>query len=216
MGSFEQDGMPLQRSSLAAYLSLTDGVPVWSRRLVMLAASVAVAPWAPATLAAGGAVLWTCEDEALLRESSQAGLIDFQVTTLSEALRILKNEIRKGLPVSVGVLDAERTVWAEAAERGVQPQALLGAVGEEPAATVLLQRGATRLQSRTGMALQHSEAANWRDRRAGDAALLAMAERLSEPERAVALRWLRSAPQLFPRDRFRCYAKSWAASKDDR
>lgn len=206
----------LQLRTLVALLALAEMEPDWSRRLVMLAASDEAAPFALAVSAAGGAVLWTSAEERALRESSQAGVIDFQVTSLSEALRVLKNEIRKGVPVSVGVLDSAGSVWDEAVERGVQPHALLERPEHGAAAHVLLQRGAVRLPVYSAFPVKDQFAGNWRERRAGDAALLAAAEQLSEPERAVATRWLRSAPRLFPRDTFRCYAAAWDASKDSR
>jgi urocanate hydratase len=49
------------------------------------------------------------------------GICDFMVNSLDEALRILKNEIRKKQPVAVALVgDPERMV-AEMLERGVQP-----------------------------------------------------------------------------------------------
>ncbi len=140
---------------------------------------------------------------------------------LSEALRILKNEIRKGLPVSVGVLDFDNTVWDEAVRRGVQPYALLAGKREGAAAEVLVERGAERIGERPlkwaapGQLVEH-RAESWRERRAGDEGLLADFERFAGPERAVAARWLRAAPRLFPRDTSRWHAAAWNASKVDR
>ncbi|WP_419806996.1 hypothetical protein [Terriglobus sp.] len=214
--SGEQDGGSPQRRALAAYLAMAKETPDWSRRLVMLAAAKDAIPFALAGVVAGAAVLWTCAEQGLLRESSVAGWIDFQVTTLSEAVRILKNELRKGLPVSVGVLDARGRVWPEAVERGLQPQALLAGEAEQEAARILLARGAERLQMGPSVRLDAHVGETWRARKAADEALLASAQRLAGPERAVAMRWLRSVPRLFPRDTTRWYAAAWAASKDDR
>ena len=132
----------LQRRSLAAFLALIQRHSTWSRRLIMLSAGDEAEAFAMGGLAVGAAVLWVCPNEAALRESGQQGLTDFQVNTLSEALRILKNEIRKGLPVSVAVLDAARSTWAEAVSRAVQPEAVLAYGDDSDQAALLLQRGA--------------------------------------------------------------------------
>ena len=214
--SLEKSGEGLQRRSLAAFLWMMRRRAEWARRLVMLSAADEATAVAMAMLAAGGAVLWTCPDEATLRASGLDGLSDFQVTTLSEALRILKNEIRKGLPVSVAVLDAERTVWAEAVTRGVQPDALLADGPDGDAAGVLVERGAERLPVPETAGIAEHVAGNWRERRDGDAALMEGVRELPGPERAIAERWLRAAPRLFPRATVRCYVEGWAASKENR
>ena len=206
----------LQRRALLAYLSLTERAGSWAGRLVLLAASDEAAPFALGALAAGGAVLWTCPDQPTLRASGRAGIVDFEVTTLSEALRILKNEIRKGLPVSVGVLDAERTIWDEAVRRGVQPQALLAGARDAVAAEMLSGRGADWLQTRAVAQIEEHRAETWRERRSEDEFLLAEIERLAGPEQAVARRWMRAAPRLFPRETSRWYAAVWTASKAER
>lgn len=216
METFGQNGESLQRRTLAAFLALTEATRDWTRRLVMLEASGEAAPFALAVVVAGGAVLWTCADEALLRESGLAGLTDFQVTTLSEALRVLKNELRKGLPVSVGVLDAGHGVWREAVKRGLQPDAVFAGLQNADAAAMLRERGAGRLEMVSGAGLQEHRAATWRERKAADDEMLARFGKIGEPERAVAAQWIRSAARLFPRDTFRCYATAWDASKDGR
>lgn len=81
---------------------------------------------------AGAASLSATADAAGQRLAIREGVIDFLVTSLDEALRILKNEIRKRNPVAVGVGLAPEQVTAEMRERGVQPDLLRpGAVAEE-------------------------------------------------------------------------------------
>src|SRR5512140_2673187 len=52
---------------------------------------------------AGGATLAASAQPAALRQALREGVIDFLVNSLDEALRILKNEVRKREPVAVAV-----------------------------------------------------------------------------------------------------------------
>ena len=81
-----------------------------------------------------------------LREGLRSGLIDFIVANLDEALRILKNEIRRARPISVGLsADPEPTI-AEMIDRGLQPD-LLSAVLQHHA-IIFVERGAIALPER--------------------------------------------------------------------
>lgn len=73
---------------------------------------------------AGAASLAASADAAALRRAMHEGAIDFVVTSLDEALRILKNEIRKQRPVAVGVSLGAEVVVREMVDRGVQPDLL--------------------------------------------------------------------------------------------
>jgi len=73
---------------------------------------------------AGAASLSATADPTALRHANRDGVADFLVTTLDEALRVLKNEIRKRQTVSVGVSIAPATIEAEMRERGVLPDLL--------------------------------------------------------------------------------------------
>ncbi len=222
MNALESVSTGLQLRALQIYLVLADERKDWSRRLVLLAASEDSSPVALAAKAIGAAVLLIAKESADLREANQAGVTDFSVNSLSEAVRILKNEIRKGLPISVGLLDAQRIVWNEIVERGLQPDALLaGAEVSKSAVTVLMERGAKDIdwgvctEENTLDTIQTDSAKNWRDRIAKDAALRIGFEQLAQPQREPAVRWLQAAPRLFPRDLHRCYANAWAASNED-
>lgn len=97
-----------------------------------------------ATLIAGGiagaAVLGVDADREPLKQMLRYGLTDFVVNDLDEALRILKNEVRKKRAVSV-CLGAELAACvAEMIERGVQPDLLAGRAAE--GTDVLRSRGA--------------------------------------------------------------------------
>ncbi len=78
----------------------------------------------PLTLAAGiaGAASLTIETSTdAIRAAVREGAVDFAVNTLDEALRILKNEIRKQQAASVLLEGDVSQVLAEAADRGAQP-----------------------------------------------------------------------------------------------
>jgi urocanate hydratase len=71
---------------------------------------------------AGAACLSIEDDLTALKEASRSGSCDFIVNTLDEALRAMKNEVRKHLPLSVGLQGNPTAVLQELLERGVSPQ----------------------------------------------------------------------------------------------
>lgn len=77
--------------------------------------------WAIATIIAGGAFLGMEPDPQWLKAGVRNASCNFMVNTLDEALRVLKNEVRKGKPVSVGLLGPVAETLAAMVERGVQP-----------------------------------------------------------------------------------------------
>src|ERR1700733_9142814 len=72
------------------------------------------------------------------------GICDFMVNSLDEALRILKNEIRKKQPVAVALVGDPERVVAEMLERGVQPD-LIACDGLR--SQMFLERGARALSA---------------------------------------------------------------------
>jgi len=89
---------------------------------------------------AGAASLAASAEPSVLRQAMRQGAIDFVVTSLDEALRILKNEIRKKQPIAVGVSIAPELIVREMQERGVQPDLLALDLPE------FLARGAHRIE----------------------------------------------------------------------
>lgn len=81
-------------------------------------------PMIAAANIAGAATLAASPHLPALRQAQRDGLVDFQVNSLDEALRILKNEIRRGQPVAVAVSRAPDAVQTEMIERGVLPDIL--------------------------------------------------------------------------------------------
>ena len=73
---------------------------------------------------AGAASLAASADAAGRKQALRDGVVDFLVTSLDEALRILKNEIRKRETVAVCVALEPETVEQEMLERGVAPDLL--------------------------------------------------------------------------------------------
>ena len=92
---------------------------------------------------AGAASLWVDSDAEILRAAMRAGLCDFVVGTLDEALRILKNEVRQKRAVSVGLQADPASCLRECIDRGFQPDLLMGL----PASLqqIMVERGAVRL-----------------------------------------------------------------------
>jgi hypothetical protein len=85
---------------------------------------------------AGAASLGIDPDADFAKQALRAGVCDFLVNTLDEALRILKNEIRSRRPVSVVLSREVNAALAQIVERGVQPDMLASPI------RVLTERGA--------------------------------------------------------------------------
>jgi urocanate hydratase len=159
---------------------------------------------------AGAACLVVDSRAEVCRATLRAGACDFVVNSVDEALRILKNEIRKRRPVSVAVAMAETVALAELAERGVAPELfvetgvalnpvggrfaefgarIVGAGGLDPATLV---DGYARSR---GLALREFRFGNAAELQEFDRRLAAMPE--ADPRR----RWASLAPGFFYRDR---------------
>ncbi|MCU1321513.1 MAG: Urocanase [Acidobacteriaceae bacterium] len=93
---------------------------------------------------AGAVCLAIEEDAATARAALRSGACDFVVNTLDEALRAMKNEIRKHLPLSVGLQGNRAQILAELLERGVAPQLVsdfLADPADAPAIQTLRSQG---------------------------------------------------------------------------
>ena len=73
---------------------------------------------------AGAAFLGIDVDAERIKKRLKTGYCDFMVTTLDEALRVLKNAVRKKENVSVGLVGNCADIIPELAERGVVPDIL--------------------------------------------------------------------------------------------
>lgn len=79
---------------------------------------------------AGAASLGVDPDRERLKAALRSGACDFVVNNLDEAVRILKNEIRKKQPVAVGLVGAVGECVAAMLERGLQPDLVAASVGD--------------------------------------------------------------------------------------
>ena len=96
---------------------------------------------------AGCATLAVAEDPMVQRAAMRDGVVDFVVTSLDEALRIFKNEIRKRTPVAVCVGAAPGDVEREMVERGVLPDLVFAGVAGEDRKTLPFGSGAREIRS---------------------------------------------------------------------
>jgi hypothetical protein len=94
---------------------------------------------------AGAASLAATAEPAAQKQAIRDGVADFLVTSLDEALRILKNEIRKRETVAVCVACAPGEVEHEMLQRGVLPDLLRPGVASKDC-TKFLSQGAQQIQ----------------------------------------------------------------------
>jgi urocanate hydratase len=147
----------------------------------------------------GAASLAATADQAAQRQAIRDGVADFLVTSLSEALRILKNQIRKRETVAVCIASAPETVEQEMLERGVLPD-LLRPANEFPAHSPFVSQGARQL-SPPAMG-KDSILLTWRVASAPALwlpKLDAIATDCLQPAAWSARRWLRLSPRYLGR-----------------
>jgi hypothetical protein len=129
-------GVELQRQTLRLYGELAARRESWAGQLVFAYGAKASATGLPAAVSiAGGTSLLLDSDTAAVKSAFRHGGVDFVVNTLDEALRVLKNEIRKHRPLSVALEGAAEPALAEMRERGVLPD-LQVSIGEVDGASV--------------------------------------------------------------------------------
>lgn len=149
---------------------------------------------------AGAASLAASADAASLRKAMREGVIDFVVNSLDEALRILKNEIRKKQPVAVGVSIAPQAIEREMLDRGVQPDLLSAHMQPTPERNAFLAHGPRSIKQQlalpTGAQFQFFPIPpDWKQPAAAFDALLLDC---FPPEDALNRRWVRLAPRYLP------------------
>lgn len=171
-----------------------------------------------ACIGCGGAMLLLAHEKAEGRQAAQSGAVDFVVDTMSEALRILKNEVRQHRSIAVALVGVVEAHAAAMEERGVQPQFVEAVLQDCAPWQVLVQRGAVpvvcekvRQHGLTGAALEQLSlqvdvTLGLAGRRAVDEKLAGEASvARAGPARSAAQQWMRLAPRLFPRDRERVF-----------
>lgn len=199
-----------QASALRLFTALRLLRASWAGALLVgIGLDAAGCELALAAQAAGAAALLLEGDTEILREAQRRGCCNFHVTTLDEALRTLKNEVRQGRAIAVALRGDPAGWLAEMVERGVLPQAVVAAramYADETADVARLAEWGSRVVSYAdllavvqremdGWEMVEDLAASMTERRKRDASLLDGEDLLDT--NAV---WLRCAPSLFPRD----------------
>lgn len=148
---------------------------------------------------AGAATLVASADLAAQKQAIRDAIADFLVTSLDEALRILKNQLRKREAVSVCVAMAPAAMEREMNERGVRPDLLRRDVSIAPLHEALvLQEGEcdeTDLLSVPALIIWRVDSTRHKDL----AALDAIALECLDANDWLARRWLRLAPRYLGR-----------------
>jgi len=149
---------------------------------------------------AGTASLTASADAALLRKAMREGAIDFVVNSLDEALRILKNEIRKKQPVVVGVSVAPEAIEREMLERGAQPDLLSAHQQPTPELNAFLAHGARCIMQQLALPTDAQFQffpipPDWKQPASAFDALLLDC---FAPGDALNRRWVRLAPRYLP------------------
>jgi len=151
---------------------------------------------------AGAASLCVEEDGVLLREGLRHGFCDFVVNSLDEALRILKNEVRRARPVSVGVTRAPSLCMEEMLDRGLQPD-LVSPGASVNEARLFFDRGAIRIleqpSHRSGTFLLLWTATEPAKTLPRLAMLAGEALDPAHPDTPARLRWLQTGPRYLGR-----------------
>ena len=109
----------------------------------------------------GGAFLGIDADSARIKRREKAGFCEVMVNNIDEALRILKNAVRKREPASVGLIGNAAEVLPELAQRGVLPDLLTDQTPVDDLSGGYIPRGITLAD---GQEIQQSEPNAYRER----------------------------------------------------
>ena len=149
---------------------------------------------------AGAASLAATADVAAQKQAIREGVADFLVNSLGEALRILKNEVRKREAVAVCVAAAPDVVEQEMLERGVSPDLLPPRVDAAAMPAFLPLPRRIELAPNPGIVVTYRAAsapAQWLPKL--DAIALDCLTTSGDRQAAAARRWLRLAPRYLGR-----------------
>jgi urocanate hydratase len=148
---------------------------------------------------AGAAVMTATADQNTQKQAVRDGVVDFLVTSLDEALRILKNEIRKRATVAVCIGGSPAVVEREMQARGVLPDLVFAGWPGHLRDVAEFGLGSRRVQLATAEATDEyvcwqveEAAAKWMPKL--DSIALNCVSR-----NTWAARWLRLAPRYFGR-----------------
>ena len=148
---------------------------------------------------AGAATLVASADLAAQKQAIRDAIADFLVTSLDEALRILKNQLRKRETVSVCVVMSPAAMEREMNERGVEPDLLRRDIPIAPLQEALVHHEGdhdeTDLTGIPALVIWRVDSAH----RKGFAVLDAIALECLDAEDWRARRWLRLVPRYLGR-----------------
>lgn len=209
---------------LRAYTALHQLRRTWGGSLILsLGLDPQGAALSIAASIAGAVSLAIDNNPAHIREVVRTGAVDFTVTTLDEAIRAMKNEVRKRSPLAVALNAEPIPTVAEILERGLAPQVFATFLPQNPH----INEGAAALHSIGAALIDFTETTEplpgfqsaqvilnpfLKDRgwtlqtfnfdtlpalRAFDAKALD----LLPPEDTLRRRWLESAPRILQRQR---------------
>ena len=174
----------LQLDTMRLYRWLTHQRADWGGQLVLLNGAGCTQTGAPPAISiAGGTTLALDSDAAAMKSAQRAGYLDFVVNSLDEALRALKNEVRRKRPLSVGLIADVAATLAEIGERGIVPDLRLApqTLQQLPPAQIHCVFDEHFFAAKDASALREI-----------DAALLAAVP----PDDLLRRRWLQRAPQF--------------------
>jgi hypothetical protein len=147
--AFHDLALGLHRADLAHMLVLCEPLSV-AGEAPMIAASIAAA-----------ASLTIEPVPAAVRHSTRSGAIDFTVNNLDEALRALKNEIRKGLSIAICLEGNQYQILLHMVERGVQPDVVCSAGPVRLEVRPFLERGARLVDPNSASLAADQVATTW-------------------------------------------------------
>ena len=149
----------LQLQTLRLYAELISRHPTYAGRLVFAHGPGCSATGLPAAVSiAGGTSLLLDPDIPTVKSIFRQGGLDFVVNSLDEAIRVLKNEIRKHTPLSVALTADPAAVLTEMRERGFQPDLELTLAGADP---VSLSHASLHLNITDGLIQSSSHVLTW-------------------------------------------------------
>ncbi len=112
----------LQRQTLRFYGELIARRPSYGGHVIFTCGESCSTTGLPAAVSiAGGTTLALDPDASAVKAAFRHGGVDFVVNTLDEALRVLKNEVRRHKPLGVALISETKPVLAEIEARGVLP-----------------------------------------------------------------------------------------------
>ena len=117
------DSDEIQPRVLRDFTALHQIDPSWAGSLILsLGLDAGGAALSIAANIAGAVTLAVDDDPAHLRDVIRTGACDFVVNSLDEAIRAMKNEVRKGAPLSVALSVDPCAVILEIIDRGLAPR----------------------------------------------------------------------------------------------